>query len=62
MIVGPNHPSGIGALVERQTRYLKLLHLPVQVSIALLLGYPSQRPGLCHLAAEQARFGRERMA
>jgi transposase, IS30 family len=37
LIVGPNHRSGIGTLVERQTRYVKLLHLPVQDSATLLL-------------------------
>ncbi len=35
LIVGPNHRSGIGTLVERQTRYLKLVHLPVQDSATL---------------------------
>jgi len=35
LIVGPNHRSGIGTLVERQTRYVKLLHLPVQDSITV---------------------------
>lgn len=35
LIVGPNHRSGIGTLVERQTRYVKLLHLPVQDSTTL---------------------------
>lgn len=28
LIVGPHHRSAIGTLVERQTRYVKLLHLP----------------------------------
>ena len=35
LIVGPNHRSGIGTLVERQTRYTKLLHLPVQDSMTV---------------------------
>lgn len=35
LIVGPNHRSGIGTLVERQTRYTKLLHLSVQDSITV---------------------------
>lgn len=28
LIVGPHHRSAIGTLVERRTRYVKLLHLP----------------------------------
>ena len=35
LIVGPNHRSGIGTLVERQTRHTKLLHLPVQDSMTV---------------------------
>jgi IS30 family transposase len=35
LIVGPNHRSGIGTLVERQTRFVKLVHLPVQDSTTL---------------------------
>ena len=35
LIVGPNHRSGIGTLVERQTRYVKLLHLPTQDSLTV---------------------------
>lgn len=35
LIVGPNHRSGIGTLVERQTRYVKLLHLTAQDSTTL---------------------------
>jgi len=35
LIVRPNHRSGIGTRVERQTRYTKLLHLPVQDSITV---------------------------
>jgi len=35
LIVGPNHRSAIGTLVERQTRYVKLLHLLAQDSLAL---------------------------
>lgn len=33
LIVGPHHRSAIGTLVERQTRYVKLLHLPKLDSI-----------------------------
>ncbi len=35
LIVGPHHRSAIGTLVERQTRYVKLLHLPALNSIAV---------------------------
>ena len=35
LIVGPHHRSAIGTLVERQTRYVKLLHLTGQDSAAL---------------------------
>nr|WP_218118424.1 IS30 family transposase [Tessaracoccus oleiagri] len=28
LIVGPHHRSAIGTLIERQTRYVKILHLP----------------------------------
>lgn len=35
LIVGPHHRSAIGTLVERQTRYVKLLHLPTLDSLAL---------------------------
>jgi IS30 family transposase len=47
LIVGPHNRSAIGTLVERQTRYVKLLHLPAHNSIELhaalvqvLLGLP----------------------
>lgn len=33
LIVGPHHRSAIGTLVERRTRYVKLLHLPKLDSI-----------------------------
>lgn len=36
LIVGPHNRSAIGTLVERQTRYVKLLHLPAHNSTALL--------------------------
>lgn len=32
LIVGPHNRSAIGTLVERQTRYVKLLHLPAHNS------------------------------
>jgi len=35
LIVGPHNRSAIGTLVERQTRYVKLLHLPAHNSIQL---------------------------
>ena len=35
LIVGPHHRSAIGTLVERQTRYVKLLHLRALNSIEL---------------------------
>nr|WP_220492150.1 IS30 family transposase [Propioniciclava sp. MC1683] len=35
LIVGPHHRSAIGTLVERQTRYVKLLHLASQDSLTL---------------------------
>lgn len=35
LIVGPHNRSAIGTLVERQTRYVKLLHLPAHNSIEL---------------------------
>lgn len=35
LIVGPHHRSAIGTLVERQTRYVKLLHLPASNSIEM---------------------------
>jgi IS30 family transposase len=35
LIVGPHNRSAIGTLVERQTRYVKLLHLPAHKSIEL---------------------------
>ncbi|WP_434812411.1 IS30 family transposase, partial [Microbacterium sp. bgisy189] len=35
LIVGPHNRSAIGALVERQTRYVKLLHLPAFNSIEM---------------------------
>jgi transposase, IS30 family len=49
LIVGPHHRSAIGTLVERQTRYVKLLHLPALNSHAMhaalvrtFLGLPEQ--------------------
>ena len=36
LIVGPHNRSAIGTLVERQTRYVKLLHLPAHNSSELL--------------------------
>jgi len=47
LIVGPHHRSAIGTLVERQTRYVKLLHLPTLNSIAVhdaLVGRLSELP------------------
>lgn len=35
LIVGPHNRSAIGTLVERQTRYVRLLHLPAHNSSAL---------------------------
>ncbi|EON22007.1 integrase catalytic subunit [Nocardioides sp. CF8] len=35
LIVGPHHRSAIATLVERQTRYVKLVHLPAQDSATL---------------------------
>ncbi len=35
LIVGPHNRSAIGTLVERQTRSVKLIHLPTRESIAL---------------------------
>ncbi|WP_425457972.1 IS30 family transposase [Actinotalea subterranea] len=35
LIVGPGHRSAIGTLVERQTRFVRLIHLPRQDSRAL---------------------------
>ena len=35
LIVGPHNRSAIGTLVERQTRYVKLLHLPAHTSLEL---------------------------
>jgi len=35
LIVGPGHRSAIGTLVERHTRFVKLIHLPGQDSRAL---------------------------
>jgi IS30 family transposase len=35
LIVGPHNRSAIGTLVERQTRYVKLLHLPAHNSLEL---------------------------
>lgn len=35
LIVGPHNRSAIGILVERQTRYVKLLHLPAHNSSEL---------------------------
>ncbi|MBN9374129.1 MAG: IS30 family transposase [Cellulomonas sp.] len=49
LIVGPGHRSAIGTLVERHTRFVKLIHLPAQDSRALrdaliddLAGLPAQ--------------------
>lgn len=36
LIVGPHNRSAIGTLVERQTRFVKLLHLPAHNSTELL--------------------------
>jgi IS30 family transposase len=38
LIVGPHHRSAIATLVERQTRYVKLVHLPAQDSATLRSG------------------------
>ena len=35
LIVGPHHRSAIGTLVERQTRYVRLLHLPTYTSASM---------------------------
>ncbi|NYG06907.1 IS30 family transposase [Phycicoccus badiiscoriae] len=35
LILGPHNRSAIGTLVERQTRYVKLLHLPAHTSAGL---------------------------
>ena len=35
LIVGPHHRSAIATLVQRQTRYVKLVHLPAQDSATL---------------------------
>jgi IS30 family transposase len=35
LIVGPGHQSAIGTLVERQTRTIRLLHLPARDADAL---------------------------
>ncbi len=35
LIVGPHHRSAIATLVERQTRYVRLVHLPAQDSLAV---------------------------
>lgn len=35
LIVGPHHRSAIATLVERQTRYVKLVHLPAQDAATL---------------------------
>ena len=72
LIVGPNHRSGIGTLVERQTRYTKLLHLPVQDSITVhaapspnagpAAGHPAPHPhlGSGHRDGPPSRGGRRR--
>ncbi len=50
LIVGPHHRSAIATLVERQTRYVKLLHLPGQDSATLqavlVLALGALPPGL----------------
>lgn len=38
LIVGPHHRSAIATLIERQTRYVKLVHLPAQDSATLRTG------------------------
>jgi len=35
LIVGPSHRSAIGTLVERKTRYVKLVHLPAHDSLTM---------------------------
>jgi hypothetical protein len=47
VIVGPQHRAAIGTLVERQTRWIKLIHLPRPDSLQLrdaLLREPSDLP------------------
>lgn len=38
LIVGPHHRSAIATLIERQTRYVKLVDLPAQDSTTLRSG------------------------
>lgn len=46
LIVGPHNRSAIGTLVERQTRFVKLLHLPAHNSTELLTALVSTLNGL----------------
>lgn len=46
LIVGPSHRSAIGTLVERHTRFVKLIHLPSQDSRALRDALIEQMAGL----------------
>jgi transposase, IS30 family len=46
VIVGPQHRSAIGTLVERHTRYVKLIHLPRPDSFQLRDGLPREVAGL----------------
>ena len=46
VIVGPQHRSAIGTLVERHARYVKLLHLPRQDSVQLRDGLLRALAGL----------------
>jgi IS30 family transposase len=46
VIVGPQHRSAIGTLVERHTRYVKLIHLPRPDSFELRDGLLREVAGL----------------
>lgn len=46
LIVGKNHGSAIGTLVERQTRYIRLLHLPVKDADSLRMAITYTANGL----------------
>jgi transposase, IS30 family len=46
VIVGPQHRSAIGTLVERHTRYVKLIHLPRPDSFQLRDGLLRELAGL----------------